>query len=70
LAQNFELNRCPQKREKVSFNYPYEIDHCMLAKRIKELREMISELNVLKNKKCDLFLNLIDLTKELDDLIY
>jgi hypothetical protein len=43
-----------------------QINACWL-RRIKNLREMISELDVLKNKKkSDLFLKLVDLTKELD----
>jgi hypothetical protein len=42
-----------------------QINACWL-KRIKNLREMISELDVLKNKRGDLFFKLVDLTKELD----
>jgi hypothetical protein len=35
-------------------------------RRIKDLKEMINEIDVLKNKKSVLFLKLVDLTKELD----
>jgi hypothetical protein len=43
-----------------------QINACWL-KRIKSLREMINELDVVKSKRGDLFLKLVDLTKELDD---
>jgi len=33
-------------------------------RRIKELKEMINETDVLRNKKSDLFLKLIGFTKE------
>jgi hypothetical protein len=39
----------------------------MLAKKIKELKEMINENDVLRNKKSDFLLKLVDLT-ELDGL--
>jgi hypothetical protein len=42
-----------------------QINACWL-RRIKELREMINETDVLRNKKSDLFLKLVSLTKELD----
>jgi hypothetical protein len=42
-----------------------QINACWL-KRIKELKEMINETKALRNKKSDLFLNLVGLTKELD----
>jgi hypothetical protein len=35
-------------------------------KRIKCLRELLSELDVVKIKRGDIFLKLVDLTKELD----
>jgi hypothetical protein len=41
-----------------------QINACWL-KRIKSLREMINELYVVKNKRGDLFFNLVYLTKEL-----
>jgi hypothetical protein len=44
-----------------------QINACWL-KRIKNLREMISELYALKNKRGELFFNIVDLTKELDGL--
>jgi hypothetical protein len=44
-----------------------QISACWL-KIIKNLREMISELDALKNKRGDLFFKLVDLTKELDGL--
>jgi hypothetical protein len=43
-----------------------QINACWL-KRIKSLREMLNELDVVKSKRGDLFLKLVDLTKELDD---
>jgi hypothetical protein len=42
-----------------------QINACWL-RRIKELREMINETEALRNKKSDLFLKLVSLTKELD----
>ena len=42
-----------------------QINVCWL-KRIIFLREMINELDVVKNKRGDLFFKLIDLTKELN----
>jgi hypothetical protein len=42
-----------------------KINECWL-RRIKELREMINDIEVLRNKKNDLFLKLVSLTKELD----
>ena len=42
-----------------------QINVCWLE-RIKNLREMISELDALKNKRGDLFFKLVDLTKELN----
>jgi hypothetical protein len=42
-----------------------QINACWL-KRIKSLREMINELDVVKNKRGDLFFKLVDLTKELN----
>jgi len=44
-----------------------QINACWL-KRIKNLREMISESYALKNKRGELFFNIVDLTKELDGL--
>jgi hypothetical protein len=42
-----------------------QINACWL-RRIKELKEMINETDVLRNKKSDLFLKLVGLTKELN----
>jgi uncharacterized coiled-coil DUF342 family protein len=42
-----------------------QINACWL-KMIKKLREMISEIDALKNKRSDLFFKLVDLMKELD----
>jgi hypothetical protein len=42
-----------------------QINYCWL-KRIKSLREMINEIDVVKNKRGDLFFKLVDLTNELD----
>jgi hypothetical protein len=42
-----------------------KINACWL-KRIKTLREILSELDVVKIKRGDLLLQLVDLTKELD----
>jgi len=42
-----------------------QINACWLT-RIKNLREMINELDVVKSKRGDIFFRLVDLTKELD----
>jgi hypothetical protein len=42
-----------------------KVNACWL-RRIKELKEMINETDVLRDKKSNLFLKLVDLTKELD----
>jgi uncharacterized coiled-coil DUF342 family protein len=41
------------------------INACWL-RRIKESKEMINEIDVLRNKRSDLFLKLVGLTKELN----
>jgi len=41
------------------------VNACWL-RRIKELKEMTNETDVLRNKKSDLFLKLVDLMKELN----
>jgi uncharacterized coiled-coil DUF342 family protein len=42
-----------------------QINTCWL-RRIKELKEMINEIDVLRNKKSDLFIKLVGLAKELN----
>jgi hypothetical protein len=42
-----------------------QINACWL-KRIKSLREILNELDAMKIKRGELFLKLVDLTKELD----
>jgi hypothetical protein len=46
-----------------------QINACWLE-RIKSLSEMINELDVVKNKRGDLFFKLVDLTKEFDGQVY
>jgi len=43
-----------------------QINVCWL-KRIRSLRKILNELDVAKNKRGDLFFNLMDLTKELNN---
>jgi len=44
-----------------------QVNACWL-RRIQELKEIINEIDVLRNKKSDLFLKLVDLIKELNVL--
>ena len=60
------LNEAQRKEQKLPSPYHMkQINACWLS-RIKELREIINETDVLRNKKSDLFLELVNLTKELD----
>jgi hypothetical protein len=45
-----------------------QINSCQW-KRIKSVREMLNEMEVMEVKRGDLFLKLVDLTKDLDDPI-
>jgi hypothetical protein len=65
-AKVSSLNEARRKEQKLPSPYRMkQINACWL-RRIKELREMINETDVLRNKKSDLFLKLVSLTKELN----
>jgi hypothetical protein len=66
LAKVSSLNEALRKEQKLPSPYRMkQINACWL-RRIKELREMINETEALRNRKSDLFLKLVSLTKELD----
>jgi hypothetical protein len=65
-AKVSSLNEAQRKEQKIPSPYHMkQINACWL-RRIKELREMINETEALRNRKSDLFLKLVSLTKELD----
>jgi hypothetical protein len=65
-AKVSSLNEARRKEQKLPSPYRMkQINACWL-RRIKELREMINETEALRNRKSDLFLKLVSLTKELD----
>jgi uncharacterized protein YicC (UPF0701 family) len=65
-AKVSSLNEARRKEQKLLSPYCMkQINVCWL-RIIKELREMINEIEALRNKKSDLFLKLVGLTNELD----
>jgi hypothetical protein len=60
------LNNIHKREKNLPLNtWMKQINACWL-KRIMNFREMISELDALKNKRGGLFFKVVDLTKELD----
>ena len=64
-AKVSRLNEFCKKEQKLSLPYQMKQVNACWIRKIKELKEMINEIDVLRNKKSDLFLKLVDLTKEL-----
>ena len=65
-AKVSSLNEAQRNEQKLHSPYCMnEINACWL-RIIKELREMINETDILRNKKNDLFVELVNITKELD----
>jgi hypothetical protein len=68
FATKFSIQSNTHRREQI-FPLVSKWNRLTLArsKRIKFLREMLFELEVVKIKRYDLFIKLVDLTKELND---
>jgi hypothetical protein len=60
------LNESRSKEQKLPSPYCMKSINACWLRRIKELRDMISENGALRNRKSDLFFKHVSLTKELD----
>jgi hypothetical protein len=60
------LNDIHRREKNISFKARLKQINACWSKRIKFLQEMLFECDVINNKRGDIFLNLVDLTKEMD----